>query len=112
MPDDFNKSKTPSFDGELKNIEDEEAWLFGMNKFFKLHDYKVNTKIGITIFSLKGKANIWWEDVKRVRGIKTEELGWHEFNRLFKKKYFSERYYVGKSNKFYELKMGYITDEE
>ena len=60
----------------------------------------------IDIFSLKGKENIWWEDVKQVRDIRTEELSWHEFKRLFRKKYFSERYYDRKSKEFYELKMG------
>lgn len=47
-----------------------------------------------------------------VRGINIEELSWHEFKRLFKKKYLSERYYDNKAKEFYELNMGYMTDEE
>ena len=50
--------------------------------------------------------------MKWVRDIKTEELSWHEFKRLFRRKYLSERYYDGKAKEFYELKMGSMTDEE
>jgi len=45
-----------------------------MKKFFRLRDYLENTKAKVAIFSLKVKANIWWEDVKNVRGIHEEGL--------------------------------------
>ena len=41
-----------------------------------------------------------------------KELSWHEFKRLSRKKYLSERYYDGKCNAFYELKMGSMKDDE
>ena len=69
-------------------------------------------KARITTFSIKGKEDVWWEDVKNVRGIHEEELTWSEFERLFKKKYLSERYYDDREKEFYELKMGSVTDEE
>ena len=50
----------------------------------------------IVIFNLKGKADIWWEDVKHSIDIKAEDLSWHEFKRLFKKKYSLERYHDSK----------------
>jgi len=62
-----------------------------MNNFFELHDYTENMKSRIVIFSLKGKTYIWWEDVKHVRGIRVEDLSWHEFKILFKMKYLVER---------------------
>lgn len=83
-----------------------------MNKFFEFHDYTKNMKAMIDIFSLKGKADIWGEDVKWVRDIMTKELSWHEFKRLCRKKYLSERYYDSKAKDFYELKMGLMTYEE
>jgi len=43
-----------------------------MNKFFRLHDYLENMKARISTFSLKGKANIWCEDVKNIRDIYEE----------------------------------------
>jgi len=96
----------------MKKSEDAEARLFGMKNFFELHDYIENMKVEMDIFSLKGKENIWWEDLKHVRGIKTKELSWHEFKRLFRKKYLSDRYYDGKAKEVYELKMGSMIDEE
>ena len=71
------------FDGELKKLEEAEAWILGMNNFFELHEYSDNMKVGIAIFSLRGKADIWWEDVRWVRHITTYGLSWHEFERLF-----------------------------
>ncbi len=96
----------------MKKSQDVEAWLFGMNIFFILHYYSKNMKARITTFSLKGKENIWWEDLKNVRCIQEEELTWSEFKRLFRKKYLSKRYYDDKANEFYGLKMGSMIDEE
>ena len=61
-----------------------------MNKFFRLHDYSKNMKAKIATFSLKGKTNIWWEDVKNVRDNQEEQLTWSEFEKLFRKKYLSK----------------------
>jgi len=82
-----NKVKPPTFDGDVKNLEEAKAWILGMNKFFELHEYTDNMKAIIAIFSLKGKADIWWEDVKQVRGIRMDDMSWQEFKRIFKKKY-------------------------
>ena len=41
--------------------------MLGINKLFMLHDYKKNMKARIVMFSLKGKVNIWCEDMKWVR---------------------------------------------
>lgn len=56
--DEFKKVNPPTFYGELKNPKDGEAWLLGMNNFFELHDYIENMKAKISIFNLKGKADI------------------------------------------------------
>ena len=58
----------------MKKSEDAEAWILGMNKLFELHEHTDNMKARVVIFSLKGKADMWWEDVKRVRDIKTDDL--------------------------------------
>jgi len=112
FPSEFKKSKPPTFEGDLKKLEDVEAWLLGMRKLFELHDYTENMKAIIVIFGLKGKSDISWEDVKWVRDIRTEELSLHEFKRLFRKKYLLERYYDSKAKESYELKIGSMTDEE
>eukprot|EP00253_Pinus_taeda_P009466 PITA_09466 len=68
-------------------------------------------KARVEIFSLKGKEDIWWEDVDRVRDISTNDLSWWEKS-LFKKKYLSQRYYDSKVKELYDIKMGSTTDEE
>ena len=52
------KEKPPTFYGEIKKSQDAEAWLLGMNKFFRLHDCSKNMKTNIVTFSLKGKEDI------------------------------------------------------
>jgi len=65
----------------------------------------------IYIFSLKGKEDIWWENVKCVRGINVGEPNWHEFKRFFRNKHLSKRYYAGKEKEFYNVKMGSMKNE-
>ena len=48
--------------------------MLGMQKFFRLHDYSENIKGREATFSLKGKVDIWWEDVKNVKCIHEEDL--------------------------------------
>ena len=71
MLDEFKKENPPNFDGDLKKLEDVEAWILGMKTFFEIHEYTDNMKAIIVIFNLKGKVDIWWENLKRVREIKT-----------------------------------------
>ena len=50
--------------------------------------------------------------MNNVKGIHEEDLTWHAFERCFKKKYLSERYYDDKAKEFYEFWMGSMTDDE
>jgi len=72
-----------------------------MRKLFRFHDYLENMKAKITLFSLKGKIDIWWEYVNNVKGIDQYDLPWHAFYRLFKKKYLVYRYYDDRAREFY-----------
>jgi hypothetical protein len=38
----MNKIKHPTFDGEHKKDEDAETWMFGMRKYFQLHNYSTH----------------------------------------------------------------------
>jgi len=55
---------------------------------------------------LNGKASIWWEDLINVKGIHEKELSWKQFEKYFKKRYISERYYDDNTKELYELKLG------
>ena len=94
--DEFKKEKPPTFHGEMKKPHDAKAWLLGMRNFFRLHDYSKNMKPRVATFSLKVKVDIWWEYVKNIRCIHEEYLTWSEFEKLFKKKYLSGRYFDDK----------------
>lgn len=95
MAKEFNKEKPPTFDIKVKKVEEAEAWLLRMKKYFKVHDYSNNMKERVAIFNLKGKVDIWWEDLRNVKDI-SEELSWRRFVRYFREKYPSEEYYDSK----------------
>jgi hypothetical protein len=61
-------------------------------------------KVRMAIYNLKGKANIWWQDLKLAKGLK-EKMEWVDFKKHFKKQYLSEIYYERKTKEFYELKL-------
>jgi hypothetical protein len=66
----------------------------------------------VVSFNLNGKASIWWEDLKNVKGIHEDGLSWERFEIYFRKKYLSEKYFDEKIKEFYELKLGKLTIEE
>jgi hypothetical protein len=110
--EEFKKAKPPSFDGEIKKGEEAEAWLLGLKKYFRVHDFSENLKARVATFNLNGKASIWWEDLKNMKGVREEDLSWKQFEKYFRKKYLSERYFDEKAKEFYELKLGQLTMEE
>jgi hypothetical protein len=76
-----------------------------LKKYFRVHDYSENLKARITIFNLNGKASIWWEELRNVKGIHEKDLSLKQFEKYFKKKYLLEKYFDGKTKEFYELKL-------
>lgn len=50
--------------------------------------------------------------MNNVKGIQEEVLIWDYFERIFKNKYLSERYYDDISKDFYQLHMGSMIDYE
>jgi hypothetical protein len=111
-PEEFKKSKPPSFDGEIKKGEEVEAWLLGLKKYFRVHDYSENLKARIAIFNLNVKASIWWDDLRNVKGFHEKEFSWKRFEKYFRKQYLSENYMDGKTKDFYELRLGQLTIDE
>jgi hypothetical protein len=110
--EEFRKTKPPSFDGEIKKGEEAEAWLLGLKKYFRVHDFSENLKARVATFNLNIKSSIWWEDLKNVKGVRKEDLSWEQFEKYFWKKYLSEKYFDEKTKEFYELKLGQLTIEE
>jgi hypothetical protein len=108
----MNKIKPPKFDGEHKKDEDVETWLLGMRKYFQLHNYSSHVEGRISIYQLKGKASMWWDQLVQVQHIKEKSVTWREFKKYFEKKYLTKRYYDNKMKELFELKIGSMTIDE
>jgi hypothetical protein len=102
------KAKLPTFDGEIEKGEEVEAWLFGLKKYFQVHNYSKNTKARISIFNLNEGASIWWEDMREIKALKESRLTWKQFERYFKKAYLLEKYFDYKIKEFHEHKLGQL----
>ena len=63
----------------------------------------------MAIYNLSKKADIWWQDLKRVQGIKEKNVNWSTFKGYFKKKFLSEQYYEERAKEFYEIKLCTMT---
>jgi len=74
IPEELKKANPPTFDGEIEKGKEAEAWLLGLKKYFKVHDYYENMKAKVTIFNLNGKASILWEDLRNVKGIHAKDF--------------------------------------
>ena len=70
----FKKIKPPMFNGEAEKGEEAEAWLSGMKKYLQIYNYSERLKFRMTIYNLTGKADIWWQYIKRVM-LDTERGG-------------------------------------
>eukprot|EP00253_Pinus_taeda_P017906 PITA_17906 len=106
----FRKIKPPYFDGEQE--EAPEALLINMNKYFQLYEYDHNLKARLAIFQLQGKATLWWEEVKIVKGVTEQNITWDNFQRFFKERYLTERFYDEKAREFHDLRLGQQTMDE
>ena len=71
----MNKIKPPMFDGEHKKDEDAETWLLGMRKYFQFHNYSSHEEGRISIYQLKGKESMWWDQLVQVQHIKWKSVG-------------------------------------
>jgi hypothetical protein len=65
--------------------------------------------VRIAVFNMNGRASIWWEYLKEIKGLKERNLTWKQFEKYLCKAYLSEKYYDEKIKEFHELKLGQIT---
>jgi len=83
-----------------------------MHKYFQLYEYDHNLKARLAIFQLQGNTTLWWEEVKIVRGVSEQNITWEKFQRYFKKRYLTERFYDEKAREFHDLRLGQLTIDE
>ena len=91
--DEFKKARPPTFNDEIKNGQEVEAWLLAMRKYFQVQDYSRNMKARVAIFNLTRRVSIWWENFRlQVKKINERNIVWKKFQKYFKHKYLSNRY--------------------
>ena len=74
-----------------------------MKKYFQIYNYSNQLRARMAIYNLTGKADIWWQDLKRVKGIREKNINWSAFKKYFKKNFLSEQYSKERDEEFYEL---------
>ena len=79
------------FNGEIEKHEEVKSWLSGMKKYFQIYNYFDELKVKMVISNLTGKADIWQQDLNKVKGIKEIYVTWKTFKNIFKIKYLSEQ---------------------
>jgi hypothetical protein len=62
----------------------------GHEKVFSIYNYSSDAKGTISIYQLKGKASMWWDQLVQVQHIKEKSVTWREFKKYFENKYLSE----------------------
>jgi hypothetical protein len=85
----FKKIKPSTFYGGYRIGEEDEAWLLDIKRYFQIYNYYSNMKVRMTIYNLKGKESIWWQDLKLSKGLKEKQMEWSDFKKYFKKHYLS-----------------------
>jgi hypothetical protein len=80
----MNKIKPPTFDGEHKMDEYAKTWLLGMRKYFQLHNHFVQEEGRISLYHLKGKTSMWWDQFVQVKHIDEKKVTWREFKSISK----------------------------
>ena len=96
MQGEFKKIKAHTFDTKLDLGEKVEAWLLGMNKYSKMHDYPSKVEVGLTIYNLNGKAAQWWRELKLTKNMKERKVSWKFFKKMLQDKYMSKSFFEKK----------------
>ena len=66
--------KPPNLNGETKKGKEFESWMSRMKKYLQIYDYSNQLKARMAIYNFTRKAYIWWQDLKRVKGIKEKNI--------------------------------------
>ena len=83
-----------------------------MKKYFQIYNYSDKLKAKMVIYNLTGKADIWSQDIKRVKNLKDKYFTLRFFKKYFKRRFLSEQYYEDRAKEFYDLKLGSMSMKE
>ena len=72
------------FNGEIEKGEEVKSQRLGMKKYFQIHNYFDELKAKMAIYNMTGKEDIWWKDIKKVKGIKEIYVTWKTFKNILR----------------------------
>ena len=78
----FKKLRPPMYDGESE--EDVEASSLNIKQYFQVYIYYDNLREHLSIFQMRRKVSLRWQDAKSVNNIRSKELSWNFFLIFFK----------------------------
>lgn len=55
-----------------------------MKKYFHIQKYLGKVKAKIVIYNLSGRASIWWEEIKKLKGNIERKIMCKHFKKYFK----------------------------
>ena len=96
----------------MNTRENDEEWLLGMRKYFRVHNHSSKMKARLTIYNLNGKVARWWRYLKHTKKDEVRVICWSNFCKIFQEKYMSKRFFYRKVKEFYKLRMGSVTMDD
>ena len=72
----YQKAWPRTFNGEIKNGQEDEAWILGTRKYFQVQGYSRIMKARVAILNLTARASIWWEHFRKVKKINERKIVW------------------------------------
>ena len=84
----FRRLNPPIFKGDGRPME-VEGWIREMEKTFQVIQCTNEEKVNLATYMLQDRADIWWQATKRNTFTDRADIGWEEFVREFKRKFFS-----------------------
>ena len=98
----FLRLRTPSFSG-AQGAMDPTAFLAEIQKRFRAMGYLGPRRVDLVEFVLEGRAQIWYDNIRRSRPAGVAPLTWEEFEELFMQEFLPETVRMTRSYEFERL---------
>jgi len=96
----FASYHPPVYDGTL-NPKTFEDWIRGMEKLFDALQCSEEWKVGVVVFYLKDKADLWWAMVREKQY--EPGFGWDKFKEMIKNHFYPISLQKDKEGEFMQL---------
>ena len=101
----FQNLNPPSFKGATEPAA-AEAWVWKLEKMFKILKCTDQQKVELAVYMLEGEADDWWNDAQEGLLRREVTVAWDLFVKMFYQRYFSAAVQEKKEQEFLNLKQG------